>query len=368
MEFSNHESNRIIPIVKRVKGPHRAPTETDVAKLAGVSQSAVSRAFTPGASVAKATRERILEAAKTLGYQTNLMARSLATSRSNIIALAISNLENPFYAQVAKELSERLRHTGRHILLFTTTGEGDADEELERVLSYQVDALILTATTPSPELTLQCQKNAIPIVQINRESKVSGISTVRGENYRAAEQVAEFLIAGGHKNFAFIGGTKGSNVSQIREEAFTNHLKSLGFSGIQVAYGDYSFQGAAAATRQLLGSGKPIDAIFCANDYMAFAALDVVKYEFNLKVPHDISVVGVDDVPEASHSAYDLTTYSQPASSLAEEAIKIIDQQIANPGRRAQRREVRGQLIVRGSTRIPDNSIFTIEGKKIWQS
>ena len=352
----------------RVKGPRRAPTETDVAKLAGVSQSAVSRAFTPGASVAKATKERIIEAAKTLGYQTNLMARSLATRRSNIVALAISNLENPFYAQVAKELSERLRHTGRHILLFTTSADGTADPELERVLSYQVDALILTATIPSPELTLQCQQNSIPIVQINRESKISGISTVRGENQRAAEQVAEFLIAGGHKNFAFIGGNKESNVSKIREEAFSNHLKALGFAKVQIAYGDYSFQGAAAATRQLLNSGKPIDAIFCANDYMAFAALDVVKYEFNLKVPSDISIVGVDDVPEAAHSAYDLTTYSQPASSLAEEAIKIIDQQIANPGRRAQRREVRGQLILRGSARVPDNSVFTIDHKKIWQS
>ena len=354
--------------MKRVKGPHRAPTETDVAKLAGVSQSAVSRAFTPGASVAKKTRERILEAAKTLGYQTNLMARSLATRRSNIIALAISNLENPFYAQVAKELSERLRDTGRHILLFTTSGDGTADSELEKVLSYQVDALILTATIPSRELTEQCRKNAIPIVQINRESKISGISTVRGENQRAAEQVAEFLIAGGHKKFGFIGGTKGSNTSQIRQDAFADHLKILGFPSLQIAYGDYSFQGAAAATRELLSSNDPVDAIFCASDYMAFAALDVVKREFGLSVPDDISIVGVDDVPEASHSAYDLTTYSQPAASLAEEAIKIIDQQIAQPGRRAQRREVRGQLILRGSTRLPDHSVFTIDGKKTWQS
>ncbi|MCF6327074.1 MAG: LacI family DNA-binding transcriptional regulator [Devosiaceae bacterium] len=346
----------------------RAPTETDVAKLAGVSQSAVSRAFTPGASVAKATREKILKAAQKIGYQTNLMARSLATSRSNIVALAISNLENPFYAQVVKELSERLRDTGRHILLFTTKIDGTADPELERVLSYQVDALILTATTASIELTDQCQKNGIPIVQINRESKISGISTVRGENQKAAEQIAQFLIAGGHKNFAFIGGTKDSNTSQIRQHAFASHLKSLGFPQVQIAFGDYSFEGAAAATRQILNSKKPVDAIFCASDYMAFAALDVVRREFGLKVPQDISIVGVDDVPEASHSAYDLTTYSQPAASLAEEAIKIIDQQIAHPGRRAMRREVRGELILRGSARLPDNSIFTIDGKKVWRS
>ncbi len=346
----------------------RAPTETDVAKLAGVSQSAVSRAFTPGASIAKATREKILKAAESIGYRTNLVARSLATRRSNIVALAISNLENPFYAQMATELSERLRQTGRHILLFTNSAGGTADPELERVLRYQVDALILTATTASAELTRQCRAIGIPIVQINRESKISGISTVRGENQRAAEQIAQFLIAGGHRHFAFIGGNEESSTSEIRQRAFVDYLGSVGFGEVQIAFGDYSFQGAAAATRKLLRAKKPIDAIFCASDYMAFAAMDVVKREFGLRVPQDISIVGVDDVPEASHAAYDLTTYSQPAASLAEEAIKIIDQQIAHPGRRAQRREVRGQLILRGSARLPDHSIFTIDGKKIWQS
>lgn len=346
----------------------RAPTESDVAKLAGVSQSAVSRAYTPGASIAKATRERILKAAKSLGFQKNLMAQSLATRRSNIIALAISNLENPFYAQVAKELSERLRDTGRHILLFTTSDDGTSDPELEKVLSYQVDALILTATTATTEITRHCHNSGIPIVQINRESKIAGISTVRGENRRAAEQVAQFLVAGGHRHFAFIGGNKDSNISQTRQDAFVSYLNTMGFDDIQVAYGNYSFQGAAVAARRILQKGKPVDAIFCASDYMAFAAMDVVKREFGLKIPQDVSIVGVDDVPEASHSAYDLTTYSQPASSLAEEAIKIIDQQIANPARRAQRREVRGELILRGSARMPDNSIFTIGDKKVWTS
>ena len=352
----------------RKKTGRRAPTESDVAKVAGVSQSAVSRAFTPGASVAEDTRKKILKAAQSLAYQPNLMARSMATGRSNIIALAISNLENPFYAQVVKELSEQLRETGRHILLFTTSHVGAADPELERVLSYQVDALILTATTASLELTLQCQKTGVPIVQINRESKLPGISTVRGENQRAAERIAAFFVAAGHTRFAFVGGSEGSNISQIRQQAFASHLKSAGFDHVDVAYGNYTFEGAAAATRLLLERKNRADAIFCASDYMAFAALDVVKREFGLRVPEDVAIVGVDDVPEAGHAAYDLTTYSQPAASLAREAIKIIDSQIASPGRRAQRREVRGQLILRGSTRLPPEGVLTIGKKKVWQS
>lgn len=344
----------------------RAPTESDVAKLAGVSQSAVSRSFTPGASVAETTRKKILQAAQTLGYHPNLMARSLATRQSNIFALAISDLENPFYAQMVKELSERLRETGRHILLFVSNPDRTADPELERVLSYQVDALILTATTASIELALQCQKAGIPIVQINRESRVPGISTIRGENQKAGQRIADFMAASEHKRIGFIGGTRDSGTSRVRQEAFVARLAEHKIEDVHVRYGEYTFEGAATATRDLLSLTPPVDALFCASDYMAFAAMDVAKREFSMRIPQDLSIIGYDDVSEASHAVYDLTTYSQPAAALVEEAIKVIDLMIKNPGRRAQRREVRGELIVRGSAKVPTTGLVTKDGKKIW--
>jgi len=352
--------------VNRKEQTRRAPTESDVAQLAGVSQSAVSRAFTPGASVAEATKKKILQAAQALGYHPNLMARSLATRRSNIFALAISDLQNPFYAQMVKELSERLRETGRHILLFVSEPDGAPDPELERVLSYQVDALILTATTASLELALQCQKAGIPIVQINRDSHVPGISTVRGENQKAGRLIADFLVAGGHRRFGYIGGTRDSGTSQVREEAFLSRLEEQAHTDAHVRYGDYTFEGAATATRELLSMKDRPEALFCASDYMAFAALDVARREFNLAIPHELSVVGYDDVPEAAHVGYGLTTYSQPAGAMVAEAIKIIDSAIDNPGRRAQRREVKGELILRTSARLPERGIQPRGGKKIW--
>lgn len=332
-------------------GVRRAPTESDVAKLAGVSQSAVSRAYTPGASVAEATRDKILKAAKEIGYQPNMMARTLATNRSNIVALAISYLENPFYAQVVRELSEKLRETGRHILLFTTSPDGKADPALENVLSYQVDALILTATTASHDLATQCQAAGVPIVQINRESKLPGISTVRGQNALAGSKIAEFLFEGGHSRFAFVGGTLESGTSKVRENAFVKRLTELGVKDVMVKNGDYTFEGAASATRELLSRNSPPDAIFCASDYMAFATIDVAKREFDLDIPNQLSVVGFDNVPAAGRFAYDLTTYSQPAALLVDAAIEIIDTMIAKPGRRAQRREVSGELVLRGSAK-----------------
>lgn len=347
--------------------PRRAPTESDVAELAGVSQSAVSRAFTPGASVATATRERIEQAAQALGYQPNLMARSLATRRSNIVALAISHLENPFYAQVVKALSDRLRESGRHLLLFTTPHGEAADPALEQVLSYQVDAVVLTATMASQELAVQCQKAGVPIVQINRETNLPGVSTVRGENRLASERIAGFLDAGGHARYAFIGGSPESTTGRARGEAFANFLASRGAPPTVSVYGHYTFDGAAQATRGLLSAANRPDAIFCASDYMAFAALGVARREFGLRIPEDLSVVGFDDVPEAGETAYDLTTYSQPASALVDEAIKVIDLMIADPSRRAQRREVRGRLVVRGSARLPTAGIVVENGERVWR-
>ena len=329
----------------------RSPTESDVAKLAGVSQSAVSRAFTTGASIAEKTREKVLLAAEELGYHPNLLARSLVTNRSNIIALAISYLENPFYAQVVKELSEKLRETDRHILLFSAPDGNQPDPALEKVLRYQVDALILTGTRASPELKEQCYKAGVPIVQINRKSELSGISTVCGEDYQAAQSIAAHLLEGGHKRFAYIGGTEGSNTSRIREEGFRDYLIANGVKNLQVAYGSNKFEAAAVEARKLLGGIMPPDAVFCASDYMAFATMDVARNEFGLRIPDDLSVVGFNDVPDASHAAYNLTTYSQPAVALVDEAVKLIDDMIANPGGRAQKREVPGKLIIRTSSR-----------------
>ncbi len=342
------------------------PTEADIAELAGVSQSAVSRAFTPGASIADATRRKILETARRVGYHPNLIARSLSTRRSNIIGLAISSLENPFYAQVVKELSERLSASGRHILLVAAAPGEAADPAIETFLSYQIDALILTATSPSKDLVQQCRKSGVPVVLINRDSTIPGVSSVRGENRRAGEIVAAFLIAGGHKRFAFIGGTETSSVSRDREAAFTDYIAKHDKGPVITRYGNYTFEGAAAAARSLLGLARRPDAIFCASDYMAFAALDVAKREFGLVLGKDLSIVGIDDVAEAGHAAYDLTTFSQPPAALAREAIAIIDAQIARPRSAAERREVHGELVVRGTARVPSQGIADIHGRKIW--
>lgn len=331
--------------------PPRSPTAIDVAKLAGVSQPVVSRAYTPKAYIAKNTRERVLKAAKQLGYRPNMLARSLRTNKSNIIALAISYLENPFYAQVVKELSEQLRETDRHILLFVAPDDNLPDPALAKGLNYQVDALIMSGTKASKELAVNFKNAGVPIVQINRKSNFPGISTVQGEDHQAGRIIAKHLFAGGHERFGFVSGIAGSSTSLSRLEGYKEYLLSQGVEDIQLAHGNNTFESAANAVRALLGSKKPPDAIFCASDYMAFAALEVAKKEFGLNIPDDLSVVGFNDVPDACLSAYDLTTFSQPAALMVKKTISLVDELIAGSKRRAQHLIVTGKLIVRGSSR-----------------
>src|SRR5436309_2204360 len=150
--------------VNRRNGP---PSAHDVARIAGISQAAVSRAFTPGASISEAMRAKVLIAAKELGYRPNLLARSLIKGRSDIIGMVVGNARNPFFTVALDAMSSRLRQAGRHLLVFTGESNATADVQVEDLLKYRVDGLVLMWTTVSPSLAEQCRDEGIPMIFFN---------------------------------------------------------------------------------------------------------------------------------------------------------------------------------------------------------
>jgi DNA-binding LacI/PurR family transcriptional regulator len=342
-------------------------TAAQVGRLAGVSQSAVSRAFNPGTSISPRMRQKVLRAAEELGYQPNLIARSLATRRSNIIGLAIASLENPFYALLVKELGQALRPSGRHLLLFPPDPQTDTDPSIEEVLRYQVDALILASTTLTSDLAARCRSMGVPILLLNRTTPLGSVSTVTGENARGAAAIAAFLIAGGHRRIAYLAGLETASTSRDREAALVKALAAGGHTLFARITGDYSFERAAAATRTLLARKRRPDAIFAANDYMAMAALEVARAEFGLSVPGDLSVVGFDGIGESGHLGSEITSYSQPVPAFAREAIALLDRLDENPDAPPRRRVVKGELLVRGTARVPRTGVVTVAGRSIWR-
>jgi len=325
-------------------------TSFDVAREAGVSQSAVSRAFTPGASIAADTRDRIIAAAEKLGYRPNPLARSLMRGRSNIVGVGVGDLANPFFVQTLQLLSDALDAAGLRLMLFPAHGGSRAEPSIKEILHYRIDALVLLSVDASSNLTEQCRRAQVPVIHFNRTTAARDASCVIGDNGNGARAIAAHLLAGGHRSLAFLAGTADSSTNAAREAGFTEYLAEHGVAPPLREHGEYAFEPSMAATRQLLLRKDRPDAIFCANDIMAFAAITVARHEFGLDVGREISIAGYDDVPMAAWPAFALTSYSQPPREMIDATLRLILSLRA--GQKAHERVVcPGALVVRGSTR-----------------
>jgi DNA-binding LacI/PurR family transcriptional regulator len=308
-------------------------TAQEVARLAKVSQSAVSRTFTPGASVSDATRERVVAAAKTLGYRPNALARSLITRRSHIVALVMGYLQNQFYPLVIEQLSQSLQREGYHVLMFISD-ENETDGALAEILQYQVDAIVIASAMLSQTLAQQCMDSGVPVVLFNRLPDVDSARqhtiSVTSNNHEGGRLVAQHLVARGHQRMAFLAGLEDSSTSVERERGFVDGLRDAGHAVWKRAVGHYSFERAQAATMELFQGSERPDALFAANDHMAIAAMDVLRHRCGLRVPQDVSVVGFDDVPQAAWDSYQLTTVVQDVPAMVQATVTLLKERMDN--------------------------------------
>lgn len=336
----------------------RKVTASTVARRAGVSQSAVSRTFTPGASVSKRTSEKVHAAAKALGYRPNVLARSLITGKSRIIGLVVTYLQNHFYPEVLERLSNALQQKGYHVLVFMAPENTDnIDPILEEILDYQVEGLVLAASAMSSSLASRCRDAGIPVVLFNRTQDDDDVSSVTSDNVRGGRKVAELFAACGYQRPAYIAGWEGASTNRDREAGFRVGLDDVGLSLCARAVGNFDHAQAQAAARRLFADDMPPDAVFVCNDYMAFAVMDVLRYERGMSVPDDVAVVGYDDVPMAAWAAYDLTTVRQPANRMVSKTVDILMRQIACEDAPVDRIAIDGPLIVRGSVHTMASTI-----------
>lgn len=342
-------------------------TSQQVAQQAGVSQSAVSRTFTPGASISPATREKVLQAARDLGYRPNAIARSLNTARSRIVGVVISSLENPFNPQVLEALGQKLDELNYHLLLFVGDRESNVDRIFDQIMQYRVDGIVLASVSISGELSAECQAAGIPVVLFNREAASEMASSVTTDNYAAARQIAEFLLAGGHQRFACVTGLADSPVSQQRLAGFHSGLQARGIEALQVVSGGDQRQQTALAARELFSADTPPDAVFAINDHMALTVMDIARYEFGLRIPQDLSVVGYDDAGPAGWPSYALTSVLQPVDKLVSAAVELLMRQIDSGTLEPENIVLPGTLIVRHSARRPQVGVIEENGQSLFR-
>jgi len=326
-------------------------TSHEVAQGAGVSQSTVSRVFSGDQRLTAATRERVLEVARGLGYKPNAIARSLITRRTQIIGLVASYMTNPFFPTVLQAFTQRLHELGWRVLLFTAGTSEDVDELLPEVLAYQVDGLIIVTASLSSQMTREALGRGIPVVLFNRYAPGSGASAVSCANYEGGRLVADALLDAGHKRLAYITGREDTSTNVDRQQGFLERLSERGAS-CRVETGNFTYQGGFEAALRLLGCEDRPDAIFCANDITALGALDAAR-KLGIQVPDQLSVIGFDDIPMAQWAAYDLTTVRQPVEAMIEASVELLLERVNNANLGSVLKFLPGTLVKRGSARLP---------------
>jgi DNA-binding LacI/PurR family transcriptional regulator len=325
-------------------------TSFDVARRAGVSQSAVSRVFTPGASAS--TRNKVTKAAEELGYRPNTLARAMITGKSRVIGVVVAYLENQFYPMALEYLDRALKDRGYHILLFMVKNDDDVGKIVEELMSYQVDGIITASVDMSNDIAKRCDDAGIPVVMFNRGHETGSQAQVTSDNLTGGRTVANFLVAGGHRKIAHISGWQGSSTGIDRMHGFVDGLRDHGVEPVAIEDGRYNQDDASTIARTLCGGTDRPDAIFVGNDHMAFAVMDTLRFELGLSVPDDVSIVGYDDVPISAWPAYDLTTIRQPINKMVTATVDVLLARIEQ-GAASERIQIPGPLKIRGSARKP---------------
>jgi DNA-binding LacI/PurR family transcriptional regulator len=291
-----------------------------VAKRAGVSRSAVSRTFTPGASVSDDTRQRVMNAAAELGYHVNHLARGLMRRSSGIVCLIVADIESPQQARMVRAITSRLQDAGKIAMVLNISGpRDDATEALRQTLNYRADATVVMSGTPSQSIVRTCLDNGQRLILISRDDKIAGSHNIRLDNAAAAQLAFASFIRAGCRKLAVLNSDLGTPSLAAREAAFVAECRAAKLEATVIREGGMtSYENGLTASRRLFTAKERPDAVFCVNDLLACAAMDVARREFGLRVPEDVSFIGFDNMRQADWLSYKLTTFDQPVEEIAD--------------------------------------------------
>ena len=320
----------------------------DVAKLAGVSQSSVSRVFFDGAKVTEKTRQKVLAAAEELGYRPNEYARSLITNSSKIIGLVMKGVQNPFYPQVLKQFTTSFKKHGYSVLFVHTNNDEIQSEDIETLLNYNVAGVVITDASMSMNVAEAFRANRIPLVFFNRKLTSSQFHSVCCNNLNASRQIAEYLSENGTGPMVYISGNEDTSTSREREQGFAEVLERRGIEYKKYT-SDFSYNGGYETGQEILSEGELPSAVFAANDIMALGVMDAFRKQ-GVKIPEQTKVIGFDNIEMASWPAYELTTWEQPIEKMVDETVNYLLGEIGEYTGQARAVEVEGSFVERKTT------------------
>jgi LacI family transcriptional regulator len=327
-------------------------TISDVAKAAGVSVATVSKVVNGRYGVAATTYSRVMDVVGALGYETSLVASSLRRQRTNVIGVLVSEFE-PYSAELLKGVGEAARGTGYELLAYSgwTTeapSVGWEKRSLSRLAGTLIDgAILVTPTVLMPD-------TSIPVVAIDPHTGNGGPSTIDVDSVGGSRAATDYLISLGHTRIAHLRGRSDLESAHLREVGYREALRGAGipFDPELVRDGDYRREEGHQRALELLRLRERPTAIFAANDLSALGALDAAR-EVGVTVPGELSIVGFDDIPEASSSEPRLTTIAQPLHEMGALALRMLVEQLAGNEDGKRHHHLHSELVVRETAAAP---------------
>lgn len=335
--------------------PPARVTITDVARIAGVSVSTVSKVVNGRDGIAAATAAHVMEVVRDLGYETSLVASSLRRHRTGVIGVLVADFE-PYSTELLKGISRAAEGSGYELLAYAGgNDDGKRTDWERRSLSRLGGTLIDAAVVVAPTATMM-NGTSIPVVAIDPHTGAESVPTVDGDNIAGARAATDLLIGLGHRRIAHLAGRAGLESSRLRRLGYLDALAAAGIPARPELdrVGGYRADLSDAPTHELLRLpiGERPTAIFAANDLSALHVLDVA-HELGLRVPQDLSIVGFDDIPESSISSPPLTTVTQPLQQMGAEALRIVIALLAGEPVEEQHLRLPSTLTVRESVAAP---------------
>ncbi len=340
-------------------------TIKDIAKIAGVSHSTVSRALRGHAEISEEPTQRIQKIASDLGYVPSAVARGLKTKRSQALGVVVNRIDDPFFSEILQGIEDLLQEGGYS--LFVAASNRDPSREKSIVQSMrerQVDGVIVCTTQFGDEHRSQLEHFGFPIVAIGNLEGVNYKWLVNHDDLYGIAQITKYLIESGHKKIAYLGNSRAKRTTQGRMNSFIHEMNAANLS----IPDEYIFhcpngrpEGGEIGAKHCINLVDPPTAILCFNDMMAIGVLKALR-EAGIQVPRDCSVVGFDDIPIAAYTYPSLTTLKQPKYQLGYEAAqmmyKVLQSQSDISSAHGQTLMLRGELIVRETTAPPINKSF----------
>ena len=327
-------------------------TSVDVADLAGVSIAAVSRAFTPGASISLATKERVIEAADKLGYHPNVIARSLNRRRSNLIGLLMSGWNNFGYVDILRLLSEKLEAQGYEVILKSVLERDRIEDYVRQLLQYQVAAITVVSEVLPAAIASECARRGVPVVLVNRIGRGTGTSAVSLDGVQLGHRIADFFVERGHQRIALLRGRDDIDFLDDTMGAITERVAASGNCRVTACLtGVLGYEAGRRCITELCERQTQPDAVFCTADDTAVGVLDGARVDLDLRVPEDLSVIGNGSRAVASWAGHELTTVDYPSSEVIDDCLKILLPRLENPDMEPEVSLLKADLVVRTSTR-----------------